>query len=105
MCRGMARRARGASRFDSYVRTLTLDNLFAFSPDHPAAKPRSQQTVTLDLCSLPFDQYLPSPRPSGGHWSSLALASACQGQWHFQGTLKDAWQEHKQSRRSDVHEN
>jgi hypothetical protein len=37
-----------------------------FSPDDLAAKRCSGQTATSDLCSLTPDQYLPSPRPSGG---------------------------------------
>jgi hypothetical protein len=37
-----------------------------FSPDYLAAKPCNGQTATSGLCSLPLDQYLPSPRPSGG---------------------------------------
>jgi hypothetical protein len=37
-----------------------------FSPDYPAARFCIRQTATSGSCSLPLDQYLPSPRPSGG---------------------------------------
>jgi hypothetical protein len=39
---------------------------YNFSPDYLAAKFCIRQTATSGSCSLPIDQYLPSPRPSGG---------------------------------------
>src|SRR5258708_34603811 len=57
-------------------------------PDYPGITSCIGQTAVLGSHLLSPDQYLPSPRPSGGHWSSLALASACQGQWLFLGALK-----------------
>jgi hypothetical protein len=37
-----------------------------FSPDYLPAKFCNRQTMTSGWCSLRIDQYLPSPRPSGG---------------------------------------
>jgi hypothetical protein len=51
--------------------------------DYSGITSRIEQTTVSGSRFLLFDQYLPSPRPSGGHWSSLALASACRGQWLF----------------------
>src|SRR5712675_3227499 len=56
-----------------------------FSPDYLAAKSCIRQTVTSGSCSLPIDQYLPSPRPSGGSLVIIGPGTGCQGQWLFWG--------------------
>ncbi len=56
-----------------------------FSPDYLAAKFCIRQTVTSGSCSLPIDQYLPSPRPSGGSLVIIGPGTGCQGQWLFWG--------------------
>jgi hypothetical protein len=53
------------------------------SPDYLAAKLRSGQTRTCRLWSLTLDQYLPSPRPSGGSLVIIGPGTGCQGQWLF----------------------
>jgi hypothetical protein len=52
-----------------------------FSPDYLAAKFCIRQTATSGSCSLPIDQYLPSPRPSGGSLVIIGPGTGYQGQW------------------------
>jgi|SRR5713101_250895 len=62
---------------------LDLAVVLQFSPDYLAAKFCNRQTATSGLCSLPLDQYLPSPRPSGGSLVIIGPGTGCQGQWLF----------------------
>jgi hypothetical protein len=53
------------------------------SPEYLVARSRSGQTPACRLWSLILDQYLPSPRPSGGSLVIIGPGTGCQGQWLF----------------------
>jgi hypothetical protein len=68
------------------IRTPMPDERYCnFSPDYLAAKPCNGQTATSGLCSLPLDQYLPSPRPSGGSLVIIGLGIGLPGPIAFLG--------------------
>jgi hypothetical protein len=56
-----------------------------FSPDYLAARFCIRQTAASGSCSLPLDQYLPSPRPSGGSLVIIGPGTGYQGQWLLWG--------------------
>jgi hypothetical protein len=53
------------------------------SPEYLVARLRSGQTPACRLWFLILDQYLPSPRPSGGSLVIIGPGTGCQGQWLF----------------------
>ena len=59
-----------------------------FPPDYIAVKSCNRQTASSGWCSLRLDQYLPSPRPSGGSLVIIGPGTGCQGQWLFSGPLR-----------------
>jgi hypothetical protein len=65
-------------------RCLTL---LKFSPDDLAAAWCNGQTDTSDSCSLPIDQCLPSPRPSGGSLVIIGPGIGLPGPIAFSGGL------------------
>jgi len=60
-----------------------LAAVLRFSPDYLTAKSPKRQTIASGWCFLPVDQYLPSPRPSGGSLVIIGPGTGCQGQWLF----------------------
>jgi hypothetical protein len=59
-------------------------------PDYLDITSRNEQTGTCRLWSLTLDQYLPSPRPSGGSLVIIGPGTGCQGQWLFWGRLSSS---------------
>lgn len=55
------------------------------SPDYLVSRSWNGQTPAGGLWSLILDQYLPSPRPSGGSLVIIGPGTGCQGQWLFWG--------------------